>query len=175
MKHSFHLTVNSEMKKLIIEFSKKLNLSISSGIIYIIHIIYPLIKKYHNFGEEGLNGQYRFINASSNIHINMDINDYRIIRKIHNDMYIYSMAIIIRWMIEEFFKGIKKYGFIKFLKIMQRFGNIEECRLKRIKQFKKYEAYKHMSHPYSYNDKYKLIFSEDYTLLGFEFLKYYKC
>lgn len=170
MKHDFHLVMNYKIKNSIIALSKYLNTSLSSTIVYIIKTIFPMLTKYHNFSGEDYNGKYKFIDADSDIHIYMKEDDYRRIRKVYNDMHVFSMAIIIRWMIEEFLLGVKKFGFVRFLKIMQRYGNIEMSRVLRIKHWWKYEVFKHMSYSPGQYGRYKLTFSEDWTLLGFELL-----
>ena len=170
MKHKFHFVLNSKLKKNIISISNKIELNISSTVVYIINLIYPLLEKYYYFIEEDNRGCYKYINADSNIYVFIDNNDYRKIRKIYNDMFVFSMAILIRWMIEKFLDGINKYGFERFIKILQRYGSIHNIKIHRIKCWKKYKNDKHMLHKSIFCEKYRMTFGTNYTLLGIELL-----
>jgi hypothetical protein len=171
MKHDFHLMVNSKMKREIIKISKKLNKSISSTIVYIIKTLNSMLKRYHFiYPESKKDGKYKFINAKKHIHIYMNETDYRMIKHIYANMYIYSMAIIIRRMIEIYIAKVKEHGFDKFHKIMKRYDKMNKIKFGRAqKKWKKYDLFIQMSHDKSIKQCYKTIFTNNYALLGFEF------
>ena len=82
------------------------------------------------------------------------------------------MGLVLRKMLSLFFCGIKRYGYDKFIEILKIFQ--EECIDKIINsiKWKKWEVIKHMSHDYHEEEAYKLTFTKDFTLLGFEILNF---
>jgi hypothetical protein len=172
MKHEFHFILNPIMKDEINKISKMLDKSISSTVNHILRIINPMLERYHYIYPENKNdGKYRLINGKKHIHVYMDENDYRRIKHVFAHMYIYSMAIIIRKMIQVFITGVKKHGLNKFEKIMKKYTGIHNAKFGKIqKKWKKYDIFIQMSCKKSIKQRYKITFTNNYTLLGFEFL-----
>jgi hypothetical protein len=174
MKHEFHFVLNKKMKKEIIVLSKKLKKSMSSTIVYIINNLNPILERYHYvYPENKEDGRYRLINGKKHIHIYMDEVDYRRIKQVFANMYIYSMAIIIRRMIRIYIDEINRYGIKRFEKIMLKYGKINDVKFKREgrKKWEKYEIVQQMSYNKVRNKLYKTTFTANYTLLGFEILQ----
>jgi hypothetical protein len=171
MKHEFHFVLNARMMKDIFKISKKLDKSISSTVGHIIKTINPILERYHFIYPENKNdGKYRLINGKKHIHVYMDEIDYRRIKQVFAHMYIYSMAIIIRRMIEIFIKETKKNSLNKFAKIMKKYEGIHKIKFGKVqKKWKKYDLFLQMSYDESIKKHYKTLFTNDFTLLGFEF------
>jgi len=169
MNHRFHMVLNIEMKNIIIDFADLLNKNVSEVIILIIDTMEPLLKKHYYTDIECMIGNYKKIEADVDIKIKMDINKYKFIKQVHNNMHTFSMALIIRWMIEEFIKGVEKYGLEDFIRIMNKFDRIYLTKFNKIKNWKK-NITGHMSSYITTDESVKLIFNKQYTLLAFEFL-----
>jgi hypothetical protein len=171
MKHDFHLVLKSEMKNKILNFSRIKNISLSATVILILKRTKPILQKYHYLNQESKkNGKYSIINADSDIHVYLEEEDYKMMKHIYANMNVYSMAILLRKIIDLFFKGINKFGIKLFFKKLDFVKIKYNERFKKLKKWDKYCNKKQLSHLLSKNLLYKLTFSTDYTLLGFELL-----
>lgn len=110
MKYDFSIVINKEIRENILKvsgyFKKK---RLSSIISKILNIMYPYLKHYHTTTNEFI-PIYEKIDWNEKIHICIDYKIYLIIKKICNDTNGYSMAYIIRRILEYFTENIEKYN-----------------------------------------------------------------
>jgi hypothetical protein len=172
MKHEYHFILSKRMKADIIKLSKKMDKSISSTIAHIITILNPMLERYHYiYPENKRDGEYRLVNGKKHIHAYIDEIQYRKTKQVFAHMYIYSMAIIVRRMIEIFIREADKHGLKKFEKIMKKYERIHKAKFgSEQRKWKKYDAYLQMSYDESSKELYKTTFTNNFTLLGFEIL-----
>jgi len=169
MNHDYHFVVTCEMKTRISDFAVSMDLSLSSTVIFILRKIQPVIDRYHYISpEKREDGEYRFINSGADLHVFMENGLYRKIKLIHSTMNFFSMAIIVRWMIDLFFELIDKYGKKKFYLLIRKFNGINDVRFYEGREWEKAEYSKHMSHIKPIIDLYSLTFSTDYRLKKFK-------
>ena len=169
--HKYHFVLNHKMKEEIILFSKKIDKSISKTIIYIIKLLYPILENYQYFYNEDQSYGYKIINADEEVYIYMDRLDYRKIKFITRNMFVFSTAIIIRKIIQSFLSGLGKYGFEKFLKLIQRYNNLYFFKLLRLKKWKK-NLCKHLQINTTRIEKYRFTYTNNYTLIGIDLLNF---
>jgi len=114
MIHNFHfkLEINT------IEKLKRINnakLKSMSGIIkFIIKSSYKFIEKSHFFDKEE-NSYYKKINGNKNVHVYLNEEDYRRLKQIHQDLNYFSIAQILRKIINKFLFYYEKYGLEKLI------------------------------------------------------------
>ncbi len=161
MIHNFHFKIEISS----IERLKKINnikLKSLSGIIkYIIKLSYKFIEKSHYFDNEE-NSCYKKINTNKNIHIYLQEEDYRRLKQIHQDLNYFSIAQILRKIINKFLYYYEKYGLEKLLKKI----NIL-TKMITLKFVNKIYKNKHMYHKSYYSITYNKKFSPIYYKLSF--------
>ncbi|MBN1698026.1 MAG: hypothetical protein JW881_10970 [Spirochaetales bacterium] len=113
--HEFHLIMTERMKK------KLLNLtmfgsrySLSGVIVAILSCIDPLIIKEHSWGKQRMS-RYRAVSDDpdegrihAHAYLNKDV--YRKIKLLHADLNCYSIAQLVRWLLEVFLAMVERYG-----------------------------------------------------------------
>jgi hypothetical protein len=167
MRHKFHFVLTKDLKNSIREYSIKINKSYSQTVIYIIQIMRPQIKNHYYNDIECQIKNYEKIDANEELFIYLEKKDYRFIRQIKNHMYIFSMAKIIRWILNEYFSKLDKYGSSGWIR-----RNGRCCRLHLKDILNKGNWKKQIPHMFNHintTNAFRLTFSEDFTLLGFEF------
>ena len=168
MKHDFHFVLTIELKEYIINYASMNNMGISKAIIHIIEIMKPVLKKHYLKDVKCQIGKYREFGADTNTHVYLDNTEYKFLKKIKNNLNIFSTAMILRWLLEEFFIGLCKYGIEKFLKIIERYNNIHY--LDKNKRWLNNNYIKqHMLLNLTNEIYMKLAFSKEYELLSIEF------
>lgn len=109
MKYDFSIVINKEIRENILKATKYFNKKrISTIISKILTIMYPYLKNYHTIKEEYI-PIYERINWNEKIHICIEYKIYLFIKKIYGDVNGYSMAYIIRRILEYFTENIQKY------------------------------------------------------------------
>ncbi|HOF00201.1 MAG TPA: hypothetical protein PK385_02295 [Spirochaetota bacterium] len=98
----FHFASNSVMKNNIIRFGKKYNYNISQTIRNLVKTVSFYLDRKHYYEEEDRN-TYSRVYADCDIHLYISEEEYRKIKVIHANMNFYSMAKLVRWMIDLFF------------------------------------------------------------------------
>ncbi len=98
----FHFVVNLKMHTKIKNYCENKKISLNQGIKHIVTTMIPFIRNRHFFEKED-NCKYRRIKAAKNIHLYIDDNLYRELKLIHSNLNYYSIAILVRDMIENFF------------------------------------------------------------------------
>ena len=119
MKYDFSLTINSDIRDSIHNVQKFFDTNrTSTTITKIINLMYPYIKRYLLVTEEYI-PVYENISWDQKIHICIDYKVYLLLKKIYDDSNGYSMAYIIRRIIDYFVENIDKYkditSFISYL------------------------------------------------------------
>jgi len=116
MKYDLSIVINKNIEDILSISKKYFNNTkrLSTVISKILNLSYPLLKKYHFFCKEDL-PKYERINWTRKIHLNIDYKVYLILKKIYEDTNGYSMAYIVRRLIEFFvnrsrnFENINEY------------------------------------------------------------------
>jgi len=102
MAHDFHFVVNKKMREKLINYSKKRRKSISKTILEIINIISGLWNKNDICCQD--NNKYSKINWDSHIHLYLEESDYIKLKTLHSEYNVFSIAKLIRKMINSFFE-----------------------------------------------------------------------
>lgn len=109
MKYDFSMVINKEMKNEIAQIGKYFNKKkVSTIISKVLQYLYPYIKYYHSLSNDFI-PIYEKIQWNEKIHIRIDYKSYLILRKIRDDTNGYSIAYIIRKLIEFFIHKIKSF------------------------------------------------------------------
>ena len=107
LKKLYHFVATEDMLENINKFSSNMNLDRSKTIRLIIDTMMPLLDNYIFFGEESGDLGYNEISAEIDIRFYIDPNVYRKLKNVHGVMHSFSVAVLVRKMIECFFKLIK--------------------------------------------------------------------
>jgi hypothetical protein len=105
--------------------------------------------------------EYPNVNADCDLHIYMEKTNYRFIKQTHGNLNYYSMAVLVREMIDLFIKGVHKYGLSEYVKIIQ------DCKITK-KQFSKKICLPQLSPIIPIEPYYRLLFSKKHELIGVE-------
>jgi len=153
MTHNFHfkLEINT------IEKLKKINnIKSLSGIIkFIIKSGYKFIEKSHYFEKEK-NSCYNNINQSKNFHIYLQEEDYRRLKQIHQDLNYFSIAQIVRKIINRFLFYYEKYGMEELIKKINNLNNLISLKLKK-NIYKNKQLYQKKYYSITYNNEFSPI------------------
>jgi hypothetical protein len=108
-RHNFHFVLNRKMKDKISKLSEKLKLSKSNTVVYILNEELCVLNKYQfDLQENTENLNYQKIDWNSDLHIYMEKNLYRKIKHLADTVFSFSVAIIVRKLIELYFKMLGK-------------------------------------------------------------------
>jgi hypothetical protein len=156
MKHDFHFVLTIQLKEYIINFASMNNMSLSETIVHIINTMKPFINKHYYKDMKCKIGKYDKIGADSDMHVYLEHNEYRYLKQVKTNLNIFSTALIIRWLLEEFFIGLIKYGIEDFLKMVTRYNQIHGLRTKK-RWVTKHMLYQQPFVQVVFNDKYQLL------------------
>ncbi len=122
MKYDFSLTINNDIRDSIHNVQKFFDTNrTSTTITKIINLMYPYIKRYLLVTEEYI-PIYENISWDQKIHICIDYKVYLLLKKIHDDTNSYSIAFIIRRILDFFIDNISKHqnieSFLSYLVIL---------------------------------------------------------
>ena len=106
LKKLYHFVATEDMLDNINKFSSNINLDRSKTIRLIIDSMMPLLDNYIFFGEESGDLGYNEFNADIDIRFYIDPNVYRKLKNVHGVMHSFSVAVLVRKIIEWFFKLI---------------------------------------------------------------------
>jgi hypothetical protein len=113
MKHEFHFILNQELYFKLLKLSKRLNKDLSSTIVVAFENLKPFIEKNHlTSNEKGSKFKTLADIKEKRYHIHCYLPEYlyRRLKQIYYDLNLYSMAQILRKIIESFLMGCLKYG-----------------------------------------------------------------
>jgi len=163
----YHFVSKEEMLNKINEFSINLNLDRSKSIRLIIDTMMPLVDNYIIFEQESGEFGYNEFGAEVDIRFYIDPNIYRKLRNVHGTMHSFSIAVLIRKMIELFFFFIEAKSFTWLINTMNSsMKKILRIFYKTGRLLKNTENIVHMFGEEQVEEHISLIFSNNYTLLG---------
>jgi len=172
LKKLYHFVTTQEMLENINKFSDNIKLDRSKTIRLIIDTIIPLSDNYIIFGEESDELGYQEIGADAHIKFCLDPNIYRKLKNVHGVMHSFSIAVIVRKMIEWFFKLIELKSYKWLIENMKRcMKRIINALSKTGRILKNTENMVHMFGVEQLEENISLIFSRNFTLLGVELAK----
>jgi hypothetical protein len=118
MIHDYHFKLNEKSKLELLKISKDMKLSMSSTIVLLFEKFLPFVEKNHLKSKEK-NSKYKVIadlkEKRYRIHCYMQDHLYRKKKHLHHDLNVFSMAQILRSMIDIFIFGCNKYGINEFI------------------------------------------------------------
>jgi hypothetical protein len=125
--HDFHFKLNEESILKLSELSEEMGLSLSKTIVALFEKFLPFVEKNHLKAKEK-ESKYRIIAKTKekrfSVHCYMPENLYKKMKQLHHDLNVFSLAQIIRKMIEYFILGCFKYGIKRFFVSLERVKNI---------------------------------------------------
>jgi hypothetical protein len=155
MKHEFHFILEQKQYFKLLKLSKRLNKNLSATIVIAFENLNTFIEKNHLASQEKKSCYKTLVNTEENchhIHCYLPQHLYRKLKHIHHDLDTYSLAQIMRKIIEYFFMGCFKYGendFIERLgKINKNWEKIKSEYRKEKRIFKRPMSYKFYQIPY---------------------------
>jgi len=153
MTHNFHfkLEINT------IEKLKKItNIKSLSGIIkFIIKSSYKFIEKSHYFEKEK-NSCYHKISQNKSFHAYLEKEDYRRLKQIHQDLNYFSIAQILRKIINRFLFYYEKYGMEELIKKINIINYLISLKLRK-EIFRNKQLYQKEYYSISYSEKFSPI------------------
>jgi len=163
--HELHFVVTSTMKEKLSNIAKKENLSLSKLIVYVLQKFSDRVKKRYCFGVEDDNS-YERIEADASIHFYIPKEEYRFLKKIHADLNFFSMAKLIRAILEVFIEEYERMGMIG---VEKKCGIITLRLFLKITKIKRWWKSRELSH-FNGNTTpfYKVIYNSCYQVIGFE-------
>ena len=116
MSKEFHFVLNEKSDEKLINLKTKLKKSISKTIVMILEQMIPYIEK-HEISFEDKRSRYQYVGEKGeyrkHIHAYMPEQLYKRLKKIHHDTNYYSMAQILRKIIETYLKDCFEMGIEK--------------------------------------------------------------
>ena len=163
--HELHFVVTFNMKKKLERIAKKENLSLSRLICYVLQKFSDRVKKRYCFGSEDEN-VYERIDADASIHFYLPKEDYRFLKKIHADLNFFSMAKLLRSILEIFIEEYEKMGMLGFEKKC----SLVTLRLwLKVTEIKRWWKSRELSHfKGNFTPFYKAIYNNCSQVIGFE-------
>jgi hypothetical protein len=125
--HDYHFKLNEESRAKLLKISEDMDLSVSATIVALFEKFMVFVEKNHLKAEEK-NSIYRIIadpeEKRYSVHSYMPEKLYRKMKQLHLDLNYYSIAQVLRKMIELFILGCLKYGVNKFISMLDKFNAI---------------------------------------------------
>ena len=177
MKYDLSIVINQEIKLKIEKYGKYFNSKrVSTILSKILSVLYPYLNYYHSISKDYI-PKYEKINWDKKIHVCIDYKIYLILKKIYEDTNGYSMAYIIRRMIDFFDENIEKYDNIEYFESwINDFCQIRKNNLKK----RQFDVWKYMKDN-DLNKFGRLIFCGerrefplDYEYLSIKYNKYFR-
>ncbi len=169
--HNFHMVLTWQMKSNIFNLGKELGLNISDTCLYIIDKALCILEKYHfDIEEKAEISNYQNIFWDKHINIFMDESYYRRIKHLADTMMAFSIAIVIRKLIEFYFDMLELSEFQteRVERIFKRFYLIYVKNYGQTTLFWKKCLVKKQLFG---NFQYYLEFNDKFSLTGFNFIK----
>jgi hypothetical protein len=138
MLHDYHFVLNEKAYLKLIETAEMLGKSLSNTIVVLFENLSACVEENH-FEAREKNSRYKIISDpdEKRFHVHSYIPEkmYRKIKQLHHDLNYFSLAQVLRELIDKFLAGCLKYGVKKFINLLENIQNIWE---------KKKEYYKKM-------------------------------
>jgi len=124
----FDFVLNKSLFDKIKDLKDKKNKDLSVIVREIILFMIPVLRKKHLY-EKRREKDYKFINATEKIRVLLPEEIYNELKLVHDQLNSFSIATLIRELLEVYFAGIQIYGEEKFMKMIQKLKNeIEELK-----------------------------------------------
>jgi hypothetical protein len=127
MLHDYHFKLNEESKKKLKKISEDMGVSLSATIVVLFEKFLPFVEKNH-FNSKEKDSKYKIIanpkEKRFSVHSYIPENLYRKMKHLHHDLNIFSMAQVVRKMIDLFIFGYLKYGLNKFIEVLNKINDI---------------------------------------------------
>ena len=118
----FDFVINQALFNKIENLKEKNNKNFSVIVREIILLMLPILRKKHLF-EKRRKKDYKFINAIEKIRVFLPEEVYNELKLVHDQLNSFSIATLIRELLEIYFAGIETYGEEKFMKMIQEIKN----------------------------------------------------
>ena len=172
LKKLYHFVAKESMKDRIEKFSKYMKLDFSKTMRLIVDTMMPFLDNYVFFEEESSDFGYIEFGAEVDIRFYIDPNVYRKLKNAHGVMHSFSIAVMVRKMIEWFFKLIELKSYKWLVENMKRcMKRIINVLSKTGRILKDTENMIHMFGEEQMEEQISIIFSKNYTVLGVEMTK----
>jgi len=168
----YHFVAKEKMYNRIHNFSLKLKQNFSKTMRLIIDTMMPILDYYIIFEHESSEFAYNQFQAEVNISFYIDPNVYRKLKNTHGTMHTYSIAVLLRKMIDIFFILLDAKDLDWIMNAMRNgIKKIINILNKNKKLFKNQKNILHMFEKDQIEEQISLIFSKNYALLGVEYIK----
>jgi len=169
---TYHFLAKEEMYNKITKYSNQIKLNFSKTIRLIINTMMPFLDYFIIFEQESGEFGYNQFNAEIDIRFYIDPNIYRKLKNTHGVMQTFSVAVLIRKMVELFFVLLEAKG-LKWIKNAMKRGikKIINILYKNKRLLKNPEKMIHMFGKEQMDEYISFIFSKNLTLLGVEYTK----
>ncbi len=118
----FDFVLNKSLFDKIKNLKDKKNKDLSVIVREIILLMIPILRKKHLY-EKRKEKDYKFINATEKIRVFLPEEIYNELKLVHDQLNSFSIATLIRELLEVYFAGIQIYGEEKFMKMIQEIKN----------------------------------------------------
>ncbi|HOJ63067.1 MAG TPA: hypothetical protein PLE45_01490 [Spirochaetota bacterium] len=118
----FDFVLNKSLFDKIKYLKEKKNKDLSVIVREIILLMIPILRKKHLY-EKRKEKDYKFINATEKIRVFLPEEVYNELKLVHDQLNSFSIATLIRELLEVYFIGIETYGEEKFIKMIQEIKN----------------------------------------------------
>ena len=118
----FDFVLNKSLFDKIKDLKDKKNKDLSVIVREIILLMIPILRKKHLY-EKRKEKDYKFINATEKIRVFLPEELYNELKLVHDQLNSFSIATLIRELLEIYFIGIETYGEEKFMKMIQKLKN----------------------------------------------------
>lgn len=134
--HRFHFVLGMELKKEIIRIARELDMTTQDTVVYMLETVYPVMAKWHLTGEE-TDGKPAKVNWNAKMQIKLDVIFFRRLKMLHSQMNVFSLAIVVRRMLELFVKYFRKGGMKLVCGLFFRFERLFHNKCKKTNFFDK--------------------------------------
>ncbi|HOJ62939.1 MAG TPA: hypothetical protein PLE45_00830 [Spirochaetota bacterium] len=170
----YDFVINKALLEKIKNLAKKRSISISALIRKVFEKIVPIIEKKH-LKEKRREKDYPIVCATHRVRVYLSKNLYNQLKVIHSHLNTFSMAVLVREILEEYFLGIETFGEEEFENNIERLKKkLEELKRRKAVILKKKDGGKVMPpdiprvpHPDQY---FLLTFDSKFRLLEIKFL-----
>ena len=165
----FDFVINQVLFNKIENIKKRNNKNFSVIVREIILSMVPVLRKKQLY-EKRREKDYKFINASEKIRVFLPEEIYNELKLVHDQLNSFSIATLIRELLEIYFAGIETYGEEKFMKMIQEIKNEIDGLKKRKACVVKEERAKDIPCSTDTNDYFLLKFNSKFYLKEIKFL-----
>ena len=165
----FDFVLNKSLFDKIKYLKEKKNKDLSVIVREIILLMIPVLRKKHLY-EKRREKDYKFINATEKIRVFLPDEVYNELKLVHDQLNSFSIATLIRELLEVYFAGIQIYGEEKFMKMIQKLKNeIEGLKIRKACVVKEGRA-QDIPCSIEHNDYFLLKFNLNFCLKEIKFL-----